>query len=221
MLPETRSVVDVGCGTGTWVKAFMNRGVARGIGVDGSYVSPNQLRIPAANFVAKDLTQPLHLDQKFDLAISMEVAEHLPPSRATSFVYDLTQLAPVVLFSAAIPEQGGTNHINEQWPEYWCERFEKQGYRVVDCIRPRVWNDSRIKYFYRQNAFLYANPESYELLSALPVPPMPLSIVHPAVILSRRAPTRKVLLQDFMAMNKWSIQVRLDRLKKRWGSPTA
>lgn len=66
----------------------------------------------------KDLTQPLSLGRKFDLCVSMEVAEHLPPSRADSFVADLVGLAPVVLFSAAVPEQGGTNHLNEQWPDY-------------------------------------------------------------------------------------------------------
>ena len=213
-LPQLRSVVDVGCGTGTWVKAFLGRGIERGIGVDGDYVHRNQLRIPESNFVPKDLTLPLSLGERFDLCVSMEVAEHLPASRAASFVQDLTKLAPVVLFSAAIPQQGGTNHINEQWPEYWAELFARQGYRTVDCLRSRLWNDPRVEYFYRQNAFLFANDEFYAQLESVPKVPMPLSIVHPAVILSRRAPTRRVLLEDFWAMNKWSVQVRLNRLRK-------
>src|SRR5262249_19580791 len=153
--------VDVGCGTGPWLKAFMRAGIPSVTGVDGSYVNPGQLRIPQSSFIAKDLTKPLNLDRKFDLCISMEVAEHLPPARAASFVADLVSLAPVVLFSAAVPEQGGTNHINEQWPEYWRDLFEKHEYRVIDCIRPKIWNDRRVDYFYRQNSLIFADKEHY------------------------------------------------------------
>lgn len=73
-LPDLKSVVDVGCGTGTWVKAFLERGIQRGIGVDGDYVRQEQLRISPKNFVAKDLRQPLRLGERFDLCISMELS---------------------------------------------------------------------------------------------------------------------------------------------------
>ncbi len=216
LLPELKSVVDVGCGTGTWLKALMDNGVSSVIGVDGAYVNVNQLRIPPANFVPKDLTQPLNLNRRFDLCISMEVAEHLPPERAEGFVADLVNLAPVVLFSAAVPEQGGTNHINEQWPDYWRTLFEKHRYQVVDCIRPKIWWDRRVDYFYRQNSLIFADQEHYPRLAAA-VPPPPLSIVHPLLLTGRPVPTRKMLLKTFIEVNKWSIQARINRLARLFG----
>ena len=64
----------------------------------------------------RDLAQPLQIDRRFDLALSLEVAEHLPPECGSEFVQTLTDLSSVILFSAAIPFQGGTDHLNEQWP---------------------------------------------------------------------------------------------------------
>ena len=125
-LLKPRSVVDVGCGTGTWVAEFRQQGVAVALGIDGVYVDKSQLRIPADLFLDWDLELPLEIDQTFDLAISMEVAEHLSRDRAYSFVRDLTHLAQVVVFSAAIPFQGGTNHLNERWASYWKALFEAQ-----------------------------------------------------------------------------------------------
>ena len=100
----------------------------------------------------------------YDLCISMEVAEHLPDRFASPFVDLLTRLSPVVLFSAAIPEQGGTDHFNEQWPSYWAARFRKQGFRSVDVIRPAVWADKKVKWWYRQNTILYVQKD-HDLLN--------------------------------------------------------
>jgi hypothetical protein len=71
------------------------------LGYDGPHVTP--LCIPKDRFAAVDLRQPLPADRKFDLAISGEVAEHLP----ATLVGTLTSVSDVVLFSAAIPGQGG------------------------------------------------------------------------------------------------------------------
>jgi SAM-dependent methyltransferase len=151
------SVVDVGCGIGTWLQVCRELDVDEIFGVDGDYVDPALLCVPAEHFLARDLTQPLRLDRKFDVALSLEVGEHLPASRAESFVSDLCQLAPAVLFSAAIPHQGGLRHINEQWPQYWADKFRTHGYRPIDCIRDRVWDDDRVAPWYAQNAVLYVS----------------------------------------------------------------
>jgi hypothetical protein len=89
--------------------------------------------------------------------MSLEVAEHIPRSRAPDFVDNLVELAPVVLFSAAIPRQGGVGHVNEQWQEYWAEIFARRGYAWVDCIRGRIWSDESIPRWYRQNMLLFAS----------------------------------------------------------------
>jgi SAM-dependent methyltransferase len=150
-----RSVVDVGCGLGTWLAVFMENGVADVTGVDGDYVDSSRLEIPAERFVAHDLSTPLSLDRRFDLAVSLEVAEHLPADRAAIFVGSLTALAPFVLFSAAIPFQGGTNHVNEQWPEYWAALFGQRGFLPVDCVRREVWGDENVEWWYAQNTLLF------------------------------------------------------------------
>ena len=214
LLPGTKSVVDVGCGPGIWAHQFGASGVKEVIGIDGSYVDPKQLRIPLTNFVAKDLTRPLNLDRRFDLCVSLEVAEHLPGTRAAGFVEDLIKLAPVILFSAAIPGQGGLNHINEQWPEYWQKLFDGHGYRVSDCIRPRIWSDNRLEFWYRQNILLFADEEHYPLISREPAAGI-LSIVHPALFSARPIPTRRSLAKEFIYINKVSIQGRVNRLSRK------
>ncbi|HEY1206222.1 MAG: class I SAM-dependent methyltransferase [Bryobacteraceae bacterium] len=176
-----RSVVDVGCGVGTWGKQFIDNGVAEFTGIDGPHVDPELLKIPAQWFIAHDLETPLRLDRTFDLAVSLEVAEHLSPQRAASFVSDLCALAPAVLFSAAIPGQWGTNHRNERWPEYWRALFEALRFEPYDCLRRRIWWDERIEPWYRQNLLLYARTDDREKYAHLDCRG-PLSLVHPRTL---------------------------------------
>jgi SAM-dependent methyltransferase len=152
------SILDVGCGTGVWLHVAGDHGIHDVLGVDGG---TGELVIGSEKFTRVDLEQPLDVGRRFDLAISMEVAEHLAPSRAPSFVDDLCRAADVVLFSAAIPGQGAPGsgeHPNEQWQSYWAGLFAERGYRTIDAIRPVIWNDSRIAFWYRQNAFVALAP---------------------------------------------------------------
>lgn len=147
-------VIDIGCGVGTWLAVWKNLG-AEVHGIDGDYVDRKQLLITGENFHPANLEERLSVNAKFDLVETMEVAEHLTPARADSFVEDLTKLGDVILFSAAILGQGGTNHVNEQMQSYWAEKFIRLGYVGVDCIRPQIWNDQRIEICYRQNTLVY------------------------------------------------------------------
>jgi SAM-dependent methyltransferase len=181
-----RSVCDIGCGVGTWLRVWSDLGLKEIRGLDGDYVDGSQLLIDRKFFLRHDLRQTLPSIGTFDLAVSLEVAEHLPPDRAESFIADLTSLAPAVLFSAAIPMQGGTDHINEQWQDYWAELFKAQGLTPFDVVRPLVWNDERVDRWYRQNAILYCREEvarRYPALSAARV--LPLSLVHPKQYIER------------------------------------
>jgi SAM-dependent methyltransferase len=151
------SVVDVGCGTGTWLAEFRRRGVSDILGIDGPWIDRDVLEIPQERFLQRDLTTRLVLGRNFDLAISLEVGEHLPASAARGYVGSLTQLAPVVLFAAAIPGQGGMHHVNEQWPTYWTELFLEHAFQPVDIIRPPLWMNPRVAFWYRQNLVFFAD----------------------------------------------------------------
>ncbi len=169
------SVVDIGCGTGNWLAIAHELGVAEILGIDGSWVK-GQLAIPGENFLEHDLTTPLNLDRRFDLALSLEVAEHLPASSARSFVQSLSDAADVVIFSAAIPGQGGRRHLNEQWPAYWAELFADLGYQCYDFLRPKIWNNQRVTWHYAQNSLIFAREGSRHPFGE-PITPLPL--VHP------------------------------------------
>lgn len=159
-----RSVLDVGCAQGVWLAAWRDAGIADYIGIDGDYVDPDRLKIDPARFQARDLAQPIDLGRYFDLVQSLEVAEHLPADRADTFVDSLVRHAPIVLFSAATPGQGGEHHVNEQPFEYWREKFRRRGYQPVDCIRPQIRGDRRIASWYRYNAFLYVRRDAFAAL---------------------------------------------------------
>jgi SAM-dependent methyltransferase len=154
-LVQPRSVIDIGCGAGTWLSVFKEFGIEAICGVDGDYVDEIFLKIPKEQFLPLDLSKPFHLGRQFDLVLSLEVAEHLPAESAGIFIDSLTRLGPVILFSAAIPHQGGTQHINEQWPEYWVEFFQYRGYVVIDCIRKRIWQNPNVESWYAQNVLVF------------------------------------------------------------------
>lgn len=150
-----KQVVDVGCGDGTWLKVFHKYGVEEVLGIDGDYIDTNILQIPEKNFISFDLNKEFRVDRKFDLVISLEVGEHLPEACADTFIDSLINLSSVVLFSAAIPNQDGPGHVNEQWQEYWAKKFHQRGYVAIDYIRKKVWSDDRVAYWYSQNTLLY------------------------------------------------------------------
>jgi Methyltransferase domain len=157
------SVVDFGCGQGAWLSVWRGAGV-KVVGVDGPYVDRQHLMIEGDEFRAADLSQEIDLGRRFDLVQSLEVAEHLPRAKAPDFVDTLTAHGPLVMFSAAVPGQGGEHHINEQPLEYWRELFFSRGYVAIDCIRPQVVDDRRIQYWYRYNTVLYAEERHFENL---------------------------------------------------------
>lgn len=176
------SVLDVGCGRGAWLAAAEALGTRRLRGLDGPWVRPEQLLSPGIEFSAVDFEGPLPaLDERYDLCLSLEVAEHLPAARATEFVDYLCAASDRVLFSAAIPLQGGTHHINEQPQSYWAALFAARGYRVLDVIRPALWEQEQVEPWYRQNTLLYVKQGAARDGWSLPATSdgLPLDLVHP------------------------------------------
>ena len=183
-----KSVVDIGCGVGAWLDAFSRHGVEDLRGFDSQTVPAAFLRIPPDRFTVCDLSSRIALDRRFDLAVSLEVAEHIPPASAQTFVDTLVGLSDVVFFSAAIPGQAPGHHLNEQWPEYWTQLFETRGYQVVDCLRAKIWNDPKVTYYYAQNCLIFVRRDRLDryakLLAVASASPGPLSLVHPRKYLS-------------------------------------
>ncbi|QEH34353.1 hypothetical protein OJF2_28900 [Aquisphaera giovannonii] len=227
-LLSPQSVIDLGCGVGTWLRAFEEQGVTSFLGLDGDYVDLDALEIPRDRFLPRDLTRPTGVTDRFDLAMSLEVAEHLPPEWAPHFVDELVGLSDAVLFSAAIPSQGGTNHINEQWQSYWRDLFVERGYRPVDCLRPRFWSDPNVTPWYRQNAFLYLKKSLLERRPDLQAEAERLSVipfdcVHPELFesvlelreRSRPRPNLRTVVGDLPRAIKDSVEWRLGKLADR------
>lgn len=175
-LVQPRSVVDIGCGNGQWLASALALEVEDVLGIDGAWVLDADLAIPQDRIQVHDLTAPLALARQFDLVLSLEVAEHLPAAAATTFVKSLCGAGNVILFSAAIPGQGGRHHVNEQWPAYWADLFRTEGFECYDVLRPEIWNNPRIAWYYAQNALLFARPGTLDRLGRTGAP---LSLVHP------------------------------------------
>jgi SAM-dependent methyltransferase len=158
---KIQSIVDVGCGIGTWLAIFENYGVEY-IGIDGDYVDRSLLCIKENNFKCFDLNNKFSLERKYDLALCLEVVEHLEVKSATSFIECLCSLSDLIIFSAAIPCQGGQNHLNEQFPDYWLSIFESIGYYLVDDIKADIWGNPEIEWWYQQNIMILKKTNNKE-----------------------------------------------------------
>ncbi len=157
---KPNSVLDLGCGIGAWLLAASDLGATQLTGMDGEWVDPEKLLTKEIEFYPVNFESDIQITNRYDLVISVEVAEHVSERRADAFVSSLCLASDVVLFGAAICGQGGENHINEQWQSYWADKFEAKGYLCLDLIRPEMWNDVSIEWWYRQNTFLFVKKGS-------------------------------------------------------------
>ena len=178
------SAIDFGGGTGAWLKALKDINGARILTIDNSCYDRSSI-LNEKEFLRYDLTD-IDINKivnefgRFDISISIEAAEHIDEVYADKVVKDLCAMSDVVLFSAAIRLQGGNGHVNEQRQSYWVERFKKNNYFPVDCIRPHFWNDESIHYHYRENCIMYVKENLVESFKELfPKPEFPFDVVHP------------------------------------------
>jgi hypothetical protein len=142
--PAIGSGIDVGCGPGAYVAALR----AVGIAAEGYEYSRFARNLGQREFDL--ILHPLDLTRSVvlptvDLAMSLEVAEHLTPEMGDVLVQRLTEAAPLVVFSAAQPGQGGQGHINEQPPSYWIQRFAARGFVVDDDATARIAETCRAR----------------------------------------------------------------------------
>jgi predicted RNA methylase len=176
------TVFDLGCGSGAWLAAAESLGSTRLIGWDGPWVDKANLASASIEFTSVDLQGSTPRPPTADIAMSLEVAEHITESKAGALVKALCDSAGVVVFSAAIPHQGGTNHVNERPQSYWVEKFAERGYTCFDFFRPKLWNDSRVEWWYRQNLLLFVDPAHPLHAQIGECGTMPADVVHPEMM---------------------------------------
>lgn len=145
-----RTMVDVGAGEGWFAQQFEHHGI-EATRVDGPWV-PDAVQV--------DFDAPPYPELgTFDMVLCLEVAEHVKPEHAGAFVAWLCSLAPLTVFSAAIPGQGGTGHVNEQPPGYWVDLFAQHGRRGSGALRHEVWDDPDIEPWYCQNLLVFGDTD--------------------------------------------------------------
>lgn len=165
ILPDysIKSVIDIGCGARTWLKAWQEiNNEIEIIGVEVNNLDSNILTIPRQNIIQADITQPnieILTNRKFDILESLEVAEHIEEKFANQYIKLLTSYSDCILFSAALPNQTRALPVNEQPPQYWNEKFKKYGYECFDILRNKLWNNENICWWHRQNIMIYAKNE--------------------------------------------------------------
>jgi hypothetical protein len=159
------SVLDVGCGAGAWLAVYRKLGIPHSMGVDGDYVDRAALLIPQEAFAARDVAHTFDVGQRFSLVQCLEVGEHIDSHASRTLVANLVKHSDCVLFSAAIPGQGGENHVNEQTYEFWRGLFAEFSYVPFDFLRPLLRSASSVEPWYRHNTLLYV-AEAY--ISRLP-----------------------------------------------------
>lgn len=204
MVPEIvklfnpKSVIDVGCGLGNFLYFFKKEGVNDILGVDGSWVDKEKLNqfITKEEFLERDLEKEFKIEKKYELVLSLEVAEHLSTNTASIFVHNLVSLGDIIIFSAAIPFQGGQNHLNEQWLSYWEELFNKSGFVLHDILRPLFWENSNIFWWYRQNTVVFAK-------AGVDVPDIKgrmKDVVHPELLIAKNK-NYEELLEKYISLS--------------------
>jgi SAM-dependent methyltransferase len=205
------SIIDFGCKHGEWLSTFKKDvGVARVVGLD-VHEEFSDLLIGLDEYRQTDLSRPFAVPDRYDLALCIEVAEHLPRRAAAPLVRALTAAAPIVLFSAAIPGQGGKRHLNERPHRYWQDLFASYGFACFDCLRPRIWQDGRVAWWYRQNLFLYGSAEGVSRSEALAregARPTPgdLDLCHVEILRHRASPSITEWVRQFAEATQRGVQ---------------
>ena len=219
---KPNSVIDIGCGTGAWLRASKELGIDIIHGVDINEEDEQNLFVPRDvidifDFSNLSSQNEIFSHERYDLAISLEVAEHLDRSNAISFIKYLTSYSDVVLFSAALPFQTGTHHVNCQPARYWADLFKKEEYTCVDLFRRKLMFDSQLSgcYWYAQNSYLYVRDNKKDLLESLHeyIVESPISYYHQNIIYDMNTQLSK--MESRLSKLESSLWYRIQRKIKK------
>lgn len=177
---QPKNIIDIGCGTGEWLNSAFELGVKDLSGLDGPWVESKSLINKEIKLKKIDLNIDFlqYKSKKFDFLICSEVLEHLDPKNNFKIIKKLCELSDVILFSAAIPGQRGTKHINCQWQSYWIKIFQLYNFKMHDIIRPSIWTNDDVEFWLKQNIFLFTS-QNYKLNHDLDLDNNYADIIHP------------------------------------------
>ena len=180
---KPNSIIDVGCGIGTWLKAAKELGINKFVGIDGNEIEEDFLLVSRKYIKIDNLETHKNINnEKYDLAISVEVAEHLHNNCSVHFVKTLTSYSDVVLFSAAIPYQEGEHHINCNPPQFWVDIFKKYGYDCYDFRNDLMNMWEKVNPCYSQNILLFAKEKYRNTFMKFNLTEKPIFYYHPAYV---------------------------------------
>ncbi|MEZ9898250.1 methyltransferase domain-containing protein [Vibrio breoganii] len=154
------SVLDVGCGSGTWLKVWKEHNIEDVYGIDGNSLKDKEILVPRKNLLSMNLCSSFNLDRRFTVTQCLEVAEHIPQKYSLLLVESICKHSDIVIFSAAPPGQGGENHVNEQCYDYWRNIFKMNGFDAYDIIRPKISGLKSIPPWYKYNLLIYIRDTS-------------------------------------------------------------
>lgn len=187
-----KTIIDIGCGVGTFLSVCKEQYKMNVCGIDGPWVPKDLLKIDEDEFYCIDIN--MELDDyssrlwrcdPADAAICLEVAEHINEQRSDLLVKFICTHCNFALFSAAIPGQTGQGHINEQWPSFWASLFKKYGFLMFDVLRTKLWFDDDIPAWYRQNSFIVINHSHLNELTEVNVKNLVIDarhdVIHPGL----------------------------------------
>lgn len=152
-----RNVADVGCGTGTLLAALQERGVEVK-GYEYSTAGIELCRGRGLDVTRFDIEHDPVPDERFDLVISTEVAEHLPESCADRYLDILTALSNTVVLTAATPGQPGNDHVNLQPNEYWIDKLADRGFPLdqeTTSTWRETWKDRDVHWIYHHSIMVF------------------------------------------------------------------
>ena len=124
---KPRSVIDWGCGCGFLLEKLLEHGITDIHGIEGSEAAISSIPKDLIPFI--DIADVLLCDAGgYDLAISIEVAEHIKEKNAAKFVNNICNSSnKYIWWTAAVPGQKGTGHVNLQPQSYWEDIFKEVG----------------------------------------------------------------------------------------------
>jgi cyclopropane fatty-acyl-phospholipid synthase-like methyltransferase len=151
-----KTLVEFGCGAGALLAEFKTGGVDV-LGLEYSDAGLRLCKERQLNVRKFDLTRDSIAD-RFEIAASIEVAEHLPAAFADRLVQVVSGAAPLVVFTAATPGQGGNEHVNEQPHEYWIEKFRNRDMEFDEAVSERIradWKTKDVIWWFHQNLMIF------------------------------------------------------------------
>ena len=159
-----RSIIDIGCGEGIWLKTFAEKSSAAelvAVDLPGSTFKGLASIKSKIECIATDLANTTQLPNRiFDLVICVEVIEHVSKEYMVALLDYVTKHSIFLLFSGAVPGQGGTHHVNEQPMTYWHKQLASRGFVQMDIVRPLLMQQNGVPFYYQNNVFLYFNPDA-------------------------------------------------------------